>query len=108
MSGHLHPARQYDSETLVDLARLSQNLPWLVRPKRAEAAHPLDLRMLKDRKRLLPSRFNDRLFWWRHARCLRLRSPCDLYLIWTVSRLPEPFDSSRSPPHSSVTRAHKA
>jgi hypothetical protein len=54
-------AGQYDSETLADLAGLSEDVSRLVRSERAEAAHALDLRKLQSRKCLLPSRFNDRL-----------------------------------------------
>src|SRR4030095_1589155 len=68
MSGHVHVARQYDGQALIDLARLGQDFARLVRPKRAEAAHSLDFRVLKGRERLLPPRFNDRLLSWRHAR----------------------------------------
>src|SRR5262249_38063948 len=72
-------ARQYDSQTLIDLARLSKNFSRLVRPKRTEAAHPLDLGAFKNWKRLLAAGFNDRLFSWRHARCLSLRHLPQLY-----------------------------
>jgi hypothetical protein len=46
MSGNVYLARQYDGQTLIDLARLSQNFSRLVRPKRTEAAHSLNLRGL--------------------------------------------------------------
>src|SRR4030095_6881389 len=97
----------YDGQALIDLARLGQNFARLVRPKRAEAAHSLDFRVLKGRERLLPPRFNDRLLLWRHARCLGgMAFPRDF--IWTVSRLPEPSDSFRSAPRSSAPPEHKA